>query len=85
MDTRANKEAGKRIPIHKKGTKVVGVDCHPVDSDLFITCGNDHMVRSPKFVYAYFISMLSSPALCILALSMLFASLSQTFNLIFYY
>lgn len=31
--------------MHKKGTKVVGVSCHPVDSDIFLTCGNDHKVR----------------------------------------
>jgi DNA damage-binding protein 2 len=45
MDIRANKQVGKPTPVHKKGTKVVGVDCHPVDADLFLTCGNDHKAR----------------------------------------
>lgn len=44
LDTRANKEIGKPTAVHKKGTKVVGLHCHPVEPDLFLTCGNDHMV-----------------------------------------
>lgn len=45
VDTRANKEVGKPTAVHKKGTKVVGLHCHPIDPDVFITCGNDHMAR----------------------------------------
>lgn len=44
-DIRANKSVGKPLLIHKKGSKVVGLHCNPVDPNLFITCGNDHMAR----------------------------------------
>lgn len=45
VDIRTNKSIGKPLLIHKKGSKVVGLHCNPVDSDLFISCGNDHMAR----------------------------------------
>lgn len=44
LDTRENREVGKPTAVHKKGTKVVGLHCHPVDPDFFLTCGNDHTV-----------------------------------------
>jgi hypothetical protein len=45
---KANKQIGEPLLIHKKGSKVVGLHCNPADSDLFISCGNDHMVSKGK-------------------------------------
>lgn len=45
---KANKQIGEPLLIHKKGSKVVGLHCNPADSDLFISCGNDHMVSTGK-------------------------------------
>ncbi|KAI5064101.1 hypothetical protein GOP47_0020771 [Adiantum capillus-veneris] len=45
VDIRTNSRIGKPLLIHKKGSKVVGLHCNPVDPDLFISCGNDHMAR----------------------------------------
>ena len=44
IDVNENRQIGKPLLIHKKGSKVVGLHCNPVDSDVFISCGNDHMV-----------------------------------------
>ncbi|MCO5570673.1 hypothetical protein L7F22_024400 [Adiantum nelumboides] len=45
VDIRTNSRIGKPLLIHKKGSKVVGLHCNPVDPDLFISSGNDHMAR----------------------------------------
>jgi len=45
LDMRSNLKVGKPIGVHKKGTKVVGLHCHPIEPDLFLTCGNDHTVH----------------------------------------
>ncbi|CAM6030736.1 unnamed protein product [Sphagnum balticum] len=45
LDMRSNLKVGKPIGVHKKGTKVVGLHCHPIEPDLFLTCGNDHTAR----------------------------------------
>ncbi|CAL8160607.1 unnamed protein product [Prunus armeniaca] len=44
VDTRSNDPTGKPILIHKKGSKVVGLHCNPVQPDLLLSCGNDHFV-----------------------------------------
>ena len=46
IDVKENRQIGKPLLIHKKGSKVVGLHCNPVDSDVFISCGNDHMVSN---------------------------------------
>ncbi|CAM6103070.1 unnamed protein product [Calypogeia fissa] len=45
LDMRTGKEVDNPVLMHKKGTKIVGVNCNPVDPDIFLTCGNDHMAR----------------------------------------
>ncbi|KAH6814522.1 damaged DNA binding 2 [Perilla frutescens var. frutescens] len=45
MDVRSNDVTGKPILIHKKGSKVTGLHCHPLQPDLFMSCGNDHFAR----------------------------------------
>ncbi|KAJ7526860.1 hypothetical protein O6H91_16G025800 [Diphasiastrum complanatum] len=45
LDMRTNRRCGNPLLIHKKNTKVVGLHCNPVDPDIFLTCGNDHMAR----------------------------------------
>lgn len=45
MDTRSNDVTGKPILIHKKGSKVTGLHCHPLQPDLLLSCGNDHFAR----------------------------------------
>lgn len=45
VDTRSNDRTGKPILIHKKGSKVVGLHCNPVQPDLLLSCGNDHFAR----------------------------------------
>jgi len=40
------------ILIHKKGTKVVGIHCNPIQPDILLTCGNDHYV-SFSFLFIY--------------------------------
>ncbi|XVF68986.1 hypothetical protein PTKIN_Ptkin11bG0045300 [Pterospermum kingtungense] len=45
VDTRSNSQIGKAIMIHKKGSKVVGLHCNPVQPDLLLSCGNDHFAR----------------------------------------
>lgn len=44
VDVRSSNKVGKAILIHKKGSKVVGLHCNPVEPDLFLSCGNDHFV-----------------------------------------
>ncbi|KAF7833767.1 protein DAMAGED DNA-BINDING 2 [Senna tora] len=45
VDTRSNHETSNAILIHKKGSKVVGLHCNPVQPDLLLSCGNDHFAR----------------------------------------
>ena len=45
VDMRSNNVTGKPILIHKKGSKVVGLHCNPLQPDLLLSCGNDHFVR----------------------------------------
>ncbi|KAH6836638.1 damaged DNA binding 2 [Perilla frutescens var. hirtella] len=45
MDVRSNDVTGKPILIHKKGSKVTGLHCHPLQPDLLMSCGNDHFAR----------------------------------------
>lgn len=44
-DIRSNNVIGKPILIHKKGSKVTGLHCHPLQPDLLLSCGNDHFAR----------------------------------------
>ncbi|XP_060203212.1 protein DAMAGED DNA-BINDING 2 isoform X2 [Lycium barbarum] len=44
-DIRSNNIMSKPILIHKKGTKVVGLNCNPLQPDLLLSCGNDHFAR----------------------------------------
>ena len=46
VDTRSNSKTGEAILIHKKGSKVVGLHCNPVQPELLLSCGNDHFVSS---------------------------------------
>ncbi|KAA8549401.1 hypothetical protein F0562_001126 [Nyssa sinensis] len=45
VDIRSNNKVGEAIMIHKKGSKVVGLHCNPVQPDLLLSCGNDHFAR----------------------------------------
>lgn len=45
VDLRSNKRTGEPILIHKKGSKVVGLHCNPLQPDLLLSCGNDHFAR----------------------------------------
>lgn len=44
VDTRCNDQIGESVLIHKKGSKVVGLHCNPVQPDLLLSAGNDHFV-----------------------------------------
>ncbi|MCD9644522.1 DNA damage-binding protein 2 [Datura stramonium] len=44
-DIRSNNVMSKPTLIHKKGTKVVGLNCNPLQPDLLLSCGNDHFAR----------------------------------------
>ncbi|XP_059290572.1 protein DAMAGED DNA-BINDING 2 isoform X1 [Lycium ferocissimum] len=44
-DIRSNNIMSKPTLIHKKGTKVVGLNCNPLQPDLLLSCGNDHFAR----------------------------------------
>ncbi|KAL1193126.1 Protein DAMAGED DNA-BINDING 2 [Cardamine amara subsp. amara] len=45
IDHRTNDNMGEPILIHKQGSKVVGLDCNPVQPELLLSCGNDHFAR----------------------------------------
>lgn len=45
VDTRTNSRSGEPILIHRKGSKVVGLHCNPIQPELLLTCGNDHFAR----------------------------------------
>ncbi|XP_010262841.1 PREDICTED: protein DAMAGED DNA-BINDING 2 [Nelumbo nucifera] len=45
VDMRSNNKVGETILIHKKGSKVVGLHCNPVQPELLLSCGNDHFAR----------------------------------------
>lgn len=44
VDLRSNSKCGEAMLIHKKGSKVVGLHCNPIQPDLLLSCGNDHFV-----------------------------------------
>ncbi|CAN4115786.1 unnamed protein product [Withania somnifera] len=44
-DIRSNNVMSSPTLIHKKGTKVVGLNCNPLQPDLLLSCGNDHFAR----------------------------------------
>lgn len=45
IDARSNNKTGEPILIHKKGSKVVGLHCNPLQPDVLLSCGNDHFAR----------------------------------------
>ncbi|KAK2969188.1 hypothetical protein RJ640_025901, partial [Escallonia rubra] len=45
VDIRSNNKIGEGTLIHKRGTKVVGLHCNPLQPDLLLSCGNDHFAR----------------------------------------
>ncbi|GAA0183963.1 damaged DNA-binding protein [Lithospermum erythrorhizon] len=45
VDMRSNQVIGEPILVHKKGSKVVGLHCNPLQPDLLMSCGNDHFAR----------------------------------------
>ncbi|KAH7838162.1 hypothetical protein Vadar_022771 [Vaccinium darrowii] len=45
VDMRSNNKVGEATLIHKKGSKVVGLHCNPLQPDLLLSCGNDHFAR----------------------------------------
>ncbi|KAF8394928.1 hypothetical protein HHK36_018867 [Tetracentron sinense] len=45
VDMRSNNKTGEAILIHKKGSKVVGLHCNPLQPELLLSCGNDHFAR----------------------------------------
>ncbi|KAJ0020433.1 hypothetical protein Pint_32559 [Pistacia integerrima] len=45
VDIRTNSKSGEAILIHKKGSKVVGLHCNPIQPELLLSCGNDHFAR----------------------------------------
>ncbi|KAL9238694.1 hypothetical protein vseg_013083 [Gypsophila vaccaria] len=45
LDSRTRKQVGEAVLIHKKGSKVVGLHCNPVQPDILLSCGNDHFAR----------------------------------------
>ncbi|WMV46040.1 hypothetical protein MTR67_039425 [Solanum verrucosum] len=49
-DIRSNNKMSKPTLIHKKGTKVVGLNCNPLQPDLLLSCGNDHFDSSESLV-----------------------------------
>ena len=61
VDMRSNHRNGDAVLIHKKGSKVTGIHCNPMQPDILLTCGNDHYVSSSflyifKFVFFFFLS-----------------------------
>lgn len=46
VDMRSNNKVGEATLIHKKGSKVVGLHCNPLQPDLLLSCGNDHFVSN---------------------------------------
>ncbi|KAJ0984113.1 hypothetical protein J5N97_002469 [Dioscorea zingiberensis] len=45
LDARSKTKAGGPFLIHRKGTKIVGLHCNPVEPGLLLSCGNDHFAR----------------------------------------
>ncbi|PKI31865.1 hypothetical protein CRG98_047751 [Punica granatum] len=45
VDSRSNSQFGDSVLIHKKGSKVVGLHCHPLQPEILLSCGNDHFAR----------------------------------------
>ncbi|KAG0465230.1 hypothetical protein HPP92_019394 [Vanilla planifolia] len=54
LDSREKTQIADAILIHKKGSKVVGLNCNPSQPDLLLSCGNDH------FAYMWDIRQLES-------------------------
>lgn len=50
---RSNSVMGEPILIHKKGSKVVGLHCNPIQPDLLLSCGNDHFVKLFAFLLVF--------------------------------
>lgn len=55
---RSNSKVGEGILVHKKGSKVVGLHCNPVQPDLLLSCGNDHFVSVLILSLLYHISFI---------------------------
>ncbi|KAJ8749711.1 hypothetical protein K2173_012262 [Erythroxylum novogranatense] len=45
LDMRSNNKTSEALLIHKRGSKVVGLHCNPVQPQLLLSCGNDHFAR----------------------------------------
>uniref|UniRef100_A0A803LXC4 Protein DAMAGED DNA-BINDING 2 n=1 Tax=Chenopodium quinoa TaxID=63459 RepID=A0A803LXC4_CHEQI len=45
LDKRTKDKIREAVLIHKKGSKVVGLHCNPIQPDLLLSCGNDHFAR----------------------------------------
>ncbi|XP_020261688.1 DNA damage-binding protein 2 isoform X2 [Asparagus officinalis] len=45
LDGRSKMRTGEPILMHKKGSKVVGLHCNPLQPDVLLSCGNDHFAR----------------------------------------
>ncbi|CAA6655145.1 unnamed protein product [Spirodela intermedia] len=45
VDMRSQNPIGEPLLIHRKGSKVVGLHCNPLQPDILISCGNDHFAR----------------------------------------
>ncbi|XP_004490593.1 protein DAMAGED DNA-BINDING 2 [Cicer arietinum] len=45
VDMRSNHRNSDAVLIHKKGSKVTGIHCNPLQPDILLTCGNDHYAR----------------------------------------
>ncbi|CAA2968485.1 DAMAGED DNA-BINDING 2 [Olea europaea subsp. europaea] len=45
VDMRSNTTTGDSVLIHKKGSKVTCLHCHPHQPDILLSCGNDHFAR----------------------------------------
>lgn len=56
-DVRSNNVTRKPTLIHKKGTKVVGLNCNPLQPDLLLSCGNDHFVSSIYLISPFDLSL----------------------------
>lgn len=63
-DIRSNNKMSKPTLIHKKGTKVVGLNCNPLQPDLLLSCGNDHFVSSDLSLMSSLIHINSVRARC---------------------
>lgn len=51
VDMRSNTTTGDSVLIHKKGSKVTCLHCHPHQPDILLSCGNDHFVSFYFYPY----------------------------------